>query len=113
MIGNALADGAAEVGGEYFQPPFGQVRSAKWAEAIRYLVAMRIALIHTDIWDKQAGARIYDRPDALEFEPVNQRVANSSLMMQLCRNGHRLHRVTGGLHCEGCKRTRPHKKQQY
>ena len=103
LVGNSLADEAAEQVAKLIQPDLNIQNKAKRNGSLGFNVAKRIAIIQAEIWN---GNDPTDR--ILEFEllpkehNVNQKHHNAIHMLKALRCGHRLVPTTRGYKCISC-----------
>ena len=114
MLGNSLADAAAEQANEMVQPKYATIKEAEEAEVTAFLVAKRIAIIQAHVWQSQGDEAIYEAPRIINPVAPCQKRATAATMLRLVRNGHRLHRTgTGYMRCENCGRKRAASNSKY
>ncbi len=105
IVGNALADEAANVGEEELRPHDDLCEQARLNESTVYRVVMPPAVIQADIW-RHRGAEGFEQPEEVpRCEPAVADQAEE-LRLALVKNGHRLTRWNQWHICEGCKKWR-------
>jgi hypothetical protein len=88
IVGNALADEAAELTSKLLRPLPAKCKqvSAQYTEA--FLVCIRIGLTQARAWDMAEGALIYKTPEAFEASATNTEIELIKATQNLANNGH-------------------------
>ncbi len=105
VLGNELADAAAETGEVLFaNGAEDDSRTRKAVEAKACRVALRLARIQCRVWEVMAGAKIFEPP---ETQPIDVRREDKAYVVNdvlrgIAAKGHRLERCRGGFACSRC-----------
>ncbi len=105
VVGNELADAAAETGHAAFTYSATEARGVKEAEARTFNVAVRLGRTQARIWEQMAGAAVYQPPEApvLDEELLDRRKVFKDIAQSTVTNGHVLFREKQGLRCQRCQ----------
>ncbi len=116
ILGNELADAAADAGPALFPQEVGAAsRRARFVEDKAARVAVRLATIRARIWAANRGAAIYQMPveaarDENERAPQH---AAASILRAVATNGHKLVGFRGGFKCTICGAVRGWRRREY
>ena len=113
IIGNALADQAAEVAEAKIQTDVTQSNAANANETTAYLVALRLAVIQKRIWDCETGARTHDMPKEIVHAQIGEAEVLDTIARSIAKNGHRLQKAGTGMACEHCGVRRGVNRNEY
>ncbi len=104
ILGNELADAAAESGHALLANGSREAEKTKNAENYTVQVARRLGKVQARIWRATAGAAVFQAPEppAIDTAKEDKAAAVTDLMNATASNGHRLRRDGDGLRCEKC-----------
>ncbi len=116
VIGNELADAAAETSAALFR---GEEQAV--SRRIGFIVdkacriAVRLARIQARIWAVKAGAKVYEMPEqpTIDMEMEDEATVARNIFREIARRGHRLLRTEKGLRCERCGAHRPWARREH
>ena len=104
IIGNALADEAAELAVKLLRPSQEAIKEAKRIDSLSFNVCVRIGLIQARIWETLEDAPIHPSPVHDTAPPIVANEALAELIESMRRNGHTLERSfrgnLSGLRCD-------------
>ena len=110
IIGNALADEAAELAVKLLRPEKELNSRANEMDELAFAVCIRIGMVQSRLWDLFGASPIYEAPDKKDHTPVTGEKALSTLISEMKLSGHRVEsRFRGnlaGLWCTRCLRFR-------
>ncbi len=116
ILGNELADAAADAGPALFPQEVGAAsRRARFVEDKAARVAVRLAKIRARIWAANRGAAIYQVPEEVardEQERAPQHAA-ASILKAVATNGHKLVGFRDGFKCSICGAVRGWRRREY
>ena len=94
LVGNTLADTAAEAAARRVQPDLSSVKPARRNDSLGFAVAKRLGIIQADIWaKKEAAGAIYELEAIPDEVDIRQEVTNAGMISAYVRAGHRLERT--------------------
>ena len=106
IIGNALADEAADLAAKHLRPPQPAIDEAKRIDNIAFLACIRLGFIQARRWDLFNGAPVYETPSEDTVAPRTFDQALVNLIARIKQSGHVLEKaIVGkniGLRCSRC-----------
>ena len=89
IVGNALADEAAQLAAKLLRPSPAKCKEAELADTEAFLIAIRIGLTQARHWEQLEDAWVYEMPAAVESESAVAEVElirrrRSLLTMAMC-----------------------------
>ena len=103
IIGNALADEAAELAAALLRPTQEKIILAKQVDELAFAVCLRLGFVQARLWDLFGNAPIYERPATFDNEPITDEEALQRLLRRMKESGHVLERgMRGKLHGLRC-----------
>ena len=88
IVGNALADEAAELAAKLLRPSPAKCKEAELADTEAFLIAIRIGLTQACHWEQLEDAWVYEMPAVIEQENVATEVELIKVTQKLADNGH-------------------------
>ena len=88
IIGNALADEAAELTAKLLRPAPAKCRQAAAKDTEAFLVCIRIGLTQARLWEASEEALVYEAPVAFEPEATSTEIELIKVTQGLAYNGH-------------------------
>ena len=108
IIGNALADEAAELAVKLLRPSQEAIREAKRFDGLAFNVCVRIGLVQARILETIGDAPIHEAPANDTVPPIIANEALTELIEAMRKSGHTLERSfrgnLPGLRCDRCQR---------
>jgi hypothetical protein len=108
IIGNALADEAAELAVKLLRPSSAAINEAKRIDGLSFNVCVRIGLIQARIWETLGDAPIHQSPVHDTAPPIVANEALAERIETMRQSGHTLERSfrgnLSGLRCDRCQR---------
>jgi len=112
LIGNSLADEAAELAVKLLRPPQDQVDEANREEHLAFCICIRLGMIQARIWHLFDGAPIFPTPIEDTEGPITNESALNNLIERMKLTGHILvnwqRGHVHGLKCERCGQIHQH-----
>ncbi len=106
VTGNEFADAAAEAGVTLLKELDDDTsRRAHRADEKACRIAMRLGRVQARIWQKLAGAKLFQPPVTPQLAEEDFQVGNvmATIMRDIAKMGHRPFRTRGGLRCDRCE----------
>ena len=88
IIGNALADEAADLAAKLLRPPQPEIDEAKRIDNIAFLTCIRLGFIQARRWELFNGAPIYETPTEDTAPPRTVDQALVDLIAKMKQSGH-------------------------
>ena len=108
VIGNALADEAAELTAKLIQPSKGACQEANLIDKEAFLICLRIGFTQARLWESSDGALLYEAPVEFQPEETGVEIELQKATKELTDKGHDLvPEVRGdqrGHCCNRCKK---------
>ena len=108
IIGNALADEAAELAVKLLRPSQEAIREAKRIDGLAFNVCVSLGLVQARIWETIGDAPIHEAPANDSEPPIEANEALTELIESMKNSGHTLERSFRGnllgLRCDRCQR---------
>ena len=96
LIGNALADEAAELTAKLLRPSTEANKQANELDKLAFNICVRIGFIQARLWDLFGNAPIHDAPTVNDEAPITNQAALEALIGEMKKNGHVLERKLRG-----------------
>ncbi len=116
MLGNELADAAADIGPALLHHDVGTAsRKARYWESKASTIATRLAKIQARIWEVNRGAAIYDPPEPVNLDPNEKDASHmvDNIIGSIIVKGHLLTGHRDGFYCSRCGVKRGWKRREF
>ncbi len=116
VVGNELADAAADTGPALFSQDVGAAsRRARHIEDKAAAIAHRLARIQARIWESSRGAAVFEPPPPISLDPIEKEPEHAArdIISTVNAKGHHLEGWNSGFRCLRCGIKRGWKNRGY